>query len=215
MRYVLAGAEPVKETTRRIFMEKFGLRVLEGYGVTETAPVARPQHADVQPLRHGRAVAARHRSAARTGPGVEEGGRLHVRGPNVMLGYLKSDNPGVIEPPPEGWHDTGDIVTIDADRFCNHQGPSQAFRQDRRRDDLAGRGRSLAAELWPDALSAVVTARSAQGREARAGHRRKPAPRTAFQAYAKSKGAADLLVPREIHVVDKVPVRIRRTDILA
>ncbi len=52
---------------------------------------------------------------ASSGPGIGDGARLHVRGPNVMLGYLRAERPGVLEPPPGGWYDTGDIVDIDAE----------------------------------------------------------------------------------------------------
>src|SRR5262249_56284325 len=60
-------------------------------------------------------------------PGVDEGGRLFVRGPNVMLGYVRAENPGVIQPPPEGWHDTGDIVTIDDQGFVIIKGRAKRF----------------------------------------------------------------------------------------
>ena len=141
LRYILAGAEPVKEATRRIYMEKFGLRILEGYGVTETAPVL----AINTPMfnRFGTVGRLMPGMEARLEPvpGIEDGGRLYVRGPNVMLGYLRAENPGVLEPPAEGWHDTGDIVAIDAAGLHRHQGPRQALRQDRRRDGLARRRR--------------------------------------------------------------------------
>jgi acyl-[acyl-carrier-protein]-phospholipid O-acyltransferase / long-chain-fatty-acid--[acyl-carrier-protein] ligase len=65
-------------------------------------------------------------------PGVNDGGRLFVRGPNVMLGYLKVDNPGVLQPPQEGWHDTGDVVSIDEQGFTTIKGRAKTFRQNRR-----------------------------------------------------------------------------------
>src|SRR5207244_2509550 len=60
-------------------------------------------------------------------PGIEEGGRLSVRGPNVMLGYLRAENPGVLEKLADGWHDTGDIVTIDAAGFIQIKGRAKRF----------------------------------------------------------------------------------------
>jgi acyl-[acyl-carrier-protein]-phospholipid O-acyltransferase/long-chain-fatty-acid--[acyl-carrier-protein] ligase len=207
VRYVLAGAEPVKEATRRLWSEKFGLRILEGYGVTETAPALAlntpmfNRFGTVGRLLPG--IEARLESV----PGVEEGGRLYVRGPNVMLGYLKTDRPGVLVPPQEGWHDTGDIVTIDRDGFVTIKGRAKRFAKIGGEMISLAAVESLASELWPDAQSAVVTEP-----DPRRGERlvlvteNKGATRAAFQAYAKSKGAPDLLAPAEVMVVDKLPV---------
>lgn len=207
LRYILAGAEPVKDSTRRTYMEKFGLRILEGYGVTETAPAL----ALNTPMFNKFGTVGRIMPGMETRlekvEGVDEGGRLYVRGPNVMLGYLKADNPGVLEPPAEGWHDTGDIVTIDAQGFVAIKGRAKRFAKIGGEMISFAAVETLAAELWPDALSAVASVP-----DARKGERlvlitqRKDATRAALQTYAKSKGASDLMVPAEVVVVGHVPV---------
>jgi acyl-[acyl-carrier-protein]-phospholipid O-acyltransferase/long-chain-fatty-acid--[acyl-carrier-protein] ligase len=207
LRYILAGAEPVKEATRRTYMEKFGLRILEGYGVTEAAPVL----AINTPMfnRSGTVGRLMPGMTARLEPvpGVEEGGRLYVKGPNVMLGYLKADNPGVIELPPEGWHDTGDIVTIDAQGFVTIKGRAKRFAKIGGEMISLAAVEALAAELWPDALSAVATVPDPRKGERLVLVTEKPgAKRADFQSFAKSRGASDLMVPSDILVVDKVPV---------
>ncbi len=140
-------------------------------------------------------------------PGIDAGGRLYVRGPNVMLGYYRADNPGVLDTPEEGWHDTGDIVTIDADGFITIKGRAKRFAK------LAGEMISLAAvealasELWPEAMSGCATAP-----DARKGERvvlvttQKNATRAAFQTFAKSKGASELMVPADIIVMEHLPI---------
>ena len=207
LRYILAGAEPVRESTRRTYMEKFGLRILEGYGVTETAPVL----ALNTPMFNKFGTVGRLMPGTTPRlepvPGVDEGGRLYVKGPNVMLGYLKADNPGVIEPPPDGWHDTGDIVTIDAQGFVTIKGRAKRFAKIGGEMISLAAVESLAAQLWPDVMSAVATAP-----DARKGERlvlvtqKKGATRSEFQTFAKSKGASDLMVPAEVVYLDKVPV---------
>jgi acyl-[acyl-carrier-protein]-phospholipid O-acyltransferase/long-chain-fatty-acid--[acyl-carrier-protein] ligase len=207
LRYILAGAEPVRESTRRTYMEKFGLRILEGYGVTETAPVL----ALNTPMFNKFGTVGRLMPGTTPRlepvPGVDEGGRLYVKGPNVMLGYLKADNPGVIEPPNEGWHDTGDIVTIDAQGYVTIKGRAKRFAKIGGEMISLAAVEMLAAQLWPDFPSAVATAP-----DPRKGERlvlvtqKKGATRGEFQAYAKSKGASDLMVPAEVVFIEKVPV---------
>jgi acyl-[acyl-carrier-protein]-phospholipid O-acyltransferase/long-chain-fatty-acid--[acyl-carrier-protein] ligase len=207
LRYILAGAEPVRESTRRTYMEKFGLRILEGYGVTETAPVL----ALNTPMFNKFGTVGRLMPGTTPRlepvPGVDEGGRLYVKGPNVMLGYLKADNPGVIEPPPDGWHDTGDIVTIDAQGFVTIKGRAKRFAKIGGEMISLAAVESLAAQLWPDVMSAVATAP-----DPRKGERlvlvtqKKGATRSEFQAFAKSRGASDLMVPAEVVYLEKLPV---------
>ncbi len=207
LRYIVAGAEPVKDTTRRTYAEKFGLRILEGYGVTETAPVLALNTPMFNRFGTVGRIMPGMEARLEPMPGVEEGGRLHVSGPNIMLGYLKSENPGVLEPPPEGWHDTGDIVVIDKDGFVTIKGRAKRFAKIAGEMVSLAAVEALAAECWPGVLSGVASLP-----DARKGERlvlvtqQKDATRAAFQAFAKSKGAADLMIPAEVMVVPAVPV---------
>ena len=207
LRLVVAGAEAVKESTRKVYLEKFGLRILEGYGITETGPVL----AVNTPMfnRFGTVGRLLPDVEARLAPveGVEGGGRLSVRGPNVMLGYVRGGDLGQIEPPPDGWHDTGDIVAIDPDGFVIIKGRAKRFAK------IAGEMVSLAAleavagDLWPDCNSAATTVP-----DPRKGERivmvteRKEATRSAFQSYARDKGVADVAMPSEVVVIEHLPL---------
>ena len=207
LRYVVSGAEPVRESTRRIYLEKFGLRILEGYGITETSPVL----ALNTPMfnKFGSVGKLLPGMTAKLEPvdGVEDGGRLYVSGPNVMLGYLRADRPGVLEPPAEGWHDTGDIVAIDAQGFVTIKGRAKRFAK------VGGEMVSLAAvemlagDLWPDNVTAVAAVP-----DPRKGERlilvtdKHGATRGDFQAYARSKHASELMLPSEVIVLDKLPL---------
>lgn len=207
LRLILAGAEPVREATRKIYMERFGARILEGYGVTETAPALSfntPMYN--RPGTVGRLMPGLE-SRLDPVPGISEGGRLLVRGPTVMLGYLRAAQPGVLDPPAEGWHDTGDIVSFDAEGFMSIRGRAKRFAK------IGGEMISLAAvealisELYPDHLSAVTAVE-----DARKGERlvlvteMADAARSTLGGFARRKGASELMVPSDIIVVDKLPV---------
>ena len=207
LRYILAGAEPVKESTRRIYLEKFGLRILEGYGVTETAPALAlntPMFNKFGTV--GRMLPGMQARLEKV-EGVEEGGRLYVKGPNVMLGYLRAENPGVLEPPQDGWHDTGDIVSIDKQGFISIRGRAKRFAKIAGEMVSFAAVEALAGELWPDAPSAVASVP-----DARKGERlimvtqQKDATRSAFQAFARSRGASELMTPAEIVTMEKLPL---------
>jgi len=211
LRYVIAGAEKLSDSVRDLWSEKFGLRILEGYGATETAPV----------LAVNTPMAYRSGSVGRFLPGVEarlvavpgidRGGLLHVRGPNVMTGYLRHENPGVLQPvsSSEGlhWYETGDIVDIDADGFVHIIGRVKRFAK------VAGEMISLevveavaraaspehmhAASLQPDPAKgeAVVlfTTDSALGRDA-------------LLASARLQGQSELVVPRKLIRLEALPL---------
>jgi acyl-[acyl-carrier-protein]-phospholipid O-acyltransferase/long-chain-fatty-acid--[acyl-carrier-protein] ligase len=54
--------------------------------------------------------------------GLADGGRLWISGPNVMLGIMRSDAPGILQPPLAGWHDTGEAVSTDREGFFTRLG---------------------------------------------------------------------------------------------
>jgi acyl-[acyl-carrier-protein]-phospholipid O-acyltransferase/long-chain-fatty-acid--[acyl-carrier-protein] ligase len=207
LRYVVAGAEAVKEATRQIYLEKFGLRILEGYGVTETSPVLAlntPMFNKFGTV--GRILPGMEAKLEKV-EGIDEGGRLYVRGPNVMLGYLRADNPGVLEPPAGGWHDTGDIVTIDADGFVAIKGRAKRFAKVGGEMVSLAAVEMLAADLWPTAITAVTAIP-----DPRKGERlvmvtdKHGASRSDFIAYARNKHASELMFPAEVIVLDKLPL---------
>jgi acyl-[acyl-carrier-protein]-phospholipid O-acyltransferase/long-chain-fatty-acid--[acyl-carrier-protein] ligase len=207
LRLVIAGAEAVKDRTRQVFMERYGIRILEGYGVTETAPVlAMNTPMANRPGTVGR-LSPLMESRLDPVPGIEEGGRLSVRGPNVMLGYLRAENPGVLEPLAEGWHDTGDIVAIDAAGFITIKGRAKRFAKIAGEMVSLSAVESIATTLWPQAASVAVSIP-----DQRKGERivllttEKNAERSAMQVQAKAIGASELTVPAAIMVVDKVPL---------
>jgi acyl-[acyl-carrier-protein]-phospholipid O-acyltransferase/long-chain-fatty-acid--[acyl-carrier-protein] ligase len=207
VRYVFAGAEKVKAETRRAWAEHFGLRIFEGYGATETSPVLStntPMHYRTGTV--GRLLPGIEHRLVEI-PGIEAGGRLEVRGPNVMLGYFKADDPGVLQPPDGGWYDTGDIVSIDGDGFVTIQGRAKRFAK------IAGEMVSLAAveayatALWPDSRHAAVTVPDERkGEQIVLVTDRGDAAREDILAQIQASGGPELACPREILVVDEVPL---------
>jgi len=207
LRYILAGAEPVKVSTRRVYMEKFGLRILEGYGVTETSPVLALNTPMFNKFGTVGRLLPGMEMRLEPVPGVDEGGRLHVRGPNVMLGYLRAENPGVLEAPEGGWHDTGDIVSVDHEGFITIRGRAKRFAKIGGEMISLAAVETLAAELWPDALSGVATVP-----DPRKGERlilvttKKDPVRSDLLLFARSRGASEMMVPAEVLIVEKLPL---------
>ena len=217
LRYVIAGAEAVKAETRKIYADKFGLRIFEGYGVTECAPVVAVNTAMFNKAGTTGKLLPFIEARLQPVPGVEEGGRLHVRGPNVMLGYYRPDNPGEIDALADGWHDTGDIVVIDADGYVVIKGRAKRFAK------IAGELVSLAAVetllmgLWPDDAYAIVAAPdSKRGERLVLATDRKGATRAEAQAWLKGQGAADVMAPAEVLTLDAIPLLgLGKTDYVA
>ena len=142
MRYIFAGAEKVREETRHLFADRFGARVLEGYGATETAPV----------LALNTAMQCRPGTVGRLLPGIEwrlepvagieTGGRLHRARPQRHA-RLSARNRARCVGAARGRvvrhrrHRVGRCR-----RLHDHRRPGEAVCQDRRRDGVDDRGRS-------------------------------------------------------------------------
>lgn len=207
LRFVVAGAEAVKKETRDIYRSRFDTLILEGFGMTEAAPVVAVN-------------SATHASDGSVGrplvgidiriepvEGIESGGRLWVKGPNVMLGYMMADRPGELQPLIGEWHDTGDVVSLDREGFITIQGRLKRFAK------IAGEMVSLGAveilvqSLWPEDNHAAVSLP-----DKRRGERivllttAKKAERHALQEHGKSAGVPELMVPNDILQVDEIPV---------
>ena len=207
VRFVFAGAERVRPETRRVWFERFGLRILEGYGTTETSPVLAvntPMHFKVGTV--GRLLPG---IEYRVDPveGIPEGGRLFVRGPNVMLGYLRVEQPGVLDPPEGGWHDTGDIVSIDAAGFVTIRGRAKRFAKVAGEMVSLGAIEELAATMWPGARHAVVAVPDPKrGEQLVMVTEQAAADKASVLQAARAAGLPELFVPRLLVQVDHLPL---------
>lgn len=207
LRLVFAGAERLQDETRRIYTERLRVHLLEGYGTTETAPViAVNTPARFRPGSVGQALPGIETELVAV-PGVDAGGRLRVRGPNVMKGYLHADRPGVIQPPQDGWHDTGDIVKIDADGFIRIVGRVKRFAKVAGEMIPLGLVEELASLADPDATHAAVALPDAKrGERIVLATTSAVLARDALVAAARGRGAPEIAIPRDILHIDAVPL---------
>ncbi len=207
LRHVFAGAEKLRAETRRAWAEKFGKRILEGYGATETSPVISTNTA-----MHYRAgtvgrLLPEIEAELEPVPGIEVGSRLFVSGPNVMLGYLREGGFGRIEAPHEGWYDTGDIVEIDSDGFITIVGRVKRFAK------IGGEMVSLtqveqrAAELWPETRHAAVALPDPRrGEQIILLTEQLDAERADIQAHMQGMGDAEITIPRAVVKLAELPL---------
>ena len=210
IRFMFGGAEAVKPDTRNIWMERLGIRVLEAYGATECSPV----------------VSANNRIFNRFGsigkllpaieykiepvPGIEKGGELVVRGPNIMMGYILPDNPGVLVPLEGGWYHTGDVVEIDEIGFVYIRDRIKRFAK------IGGEMVSLNAvhEMVCKAYETdgefqygvVAIPHESKGEQIVLATNNRNVSQDGLHAYIRANAMSELFLPRIILYMEKLPV---------
>ena len=211
LRYVVAGAEKLAAPVRKVWKDKFGVDVLEGYGATETAPVLsvnRPH--DNRPGTVGRLLP---RIEARIVPvaGIEEGGELHVRAPNLLSGYYRFEQPAVLSSPwselGSGWYNLGDVVSISEEGYLSILGRLKRFAK------VAGEMVSLeiteaiARHASGDCMHASTCLPDAGRGEAIILFTTDAAlSRDSLIHAAKAHGLPEIALPRRIYVVEVLPL---------
>ena len=207
VRYIIAGAERLNEDVRKIWSDKFGVRILEGYGATECAPVLAVNTPMANLAGTVGSLLPGIEFQITPVPGVSEGGVLSVRGPNIMKGYYLHNQPAILQPPPQGWYDTGDIVNIDENGFIKILGRVKRFAK------IAGEMVSLetvekiAATASPEYQHASTTLADATRGENIVLFTTDPnLGRDILLTHTQLCGAPELAVPRKILVVDELPL---------
>jgi acyl-[acyl-carrier-protein]-phospholipid O-acyltransferase/long-chain-fatty-acid--[acyl-carrier-protein] ligase len=179
--------------------------LLEGYGATEASPVIAVNKPTDN--RRGTVGGLLPGLEVRLEPvdGIPGGGRLYVRGPNVMAGYLTPD--GGIEAPRDGWHDTGDVVAVSDDGWLRILGRVKRFAKVGGEMVSLTAAEDLASSVWPDCRHAVVAVP-----DPKKGERlvlvtdRRDAEHAPLVSHAQAIGAPEIAVPRKIIRVPEIPV---------
>ncbi|ODT88042.1 AMP-binding protein [Phenylobacterium sp. SCN 70-31] len=204
--FVVCGAEKVRDETHNLITERFGpIPLLEGYGATEASPVIAVNTPTDN--RRGTVGGLLPGVEARLEPveGIPGGGKLLVRGPNIMAGYLRAD--GGIDPPEGGWHDTGDVVSLGDDDWIRILGRVKRFAKVGGEMVSLTAAEDLAVAVWPDGRHAVIALP-----DPKKGERivlvtdRRDAEAAALLAHAQQIGAPEIAVPRKIIKVPEIPV---------
>ena len=211
IRFMYAGAEAVKQDTRDMWMERLGVRVMEGYGTTECSPlVAANNHVFNRFGSVGKLMAGMDYKIVPV-DGIEKGGELWVKGPNVMMGYFMPDNPGVLVPPEDGWYHTGDVVEMDPIGFIYIRDRIKRFAK------IGGEMVSLHAvdEMVRKAYEwmggefeygVVSVPHESKGEQIVLVTNNKQVTADVLHSYIKNNGMSELFLPRIIMYRDELPV---------
>jgi acyl-[acyl-carrier-protein]-phospholipid O-acyltransferase/long-chain-fatty-acid--[acyl-carrier-protein] ligase len=207
LEFVVCGAEKVRDETHSLIAERCGpIPLLEGYGATEASPVIAVNKPTDNRKGTVGALLPGIQTRVESVDGIPHGGRLFVRGPNIMSGYIDPAD-GSLDPPPDGWHDTGDVVEISDDGWVTILGRVKRFAKIGGEMISLTAAEDLAAGLWPDARHAVI----AQP-DPKKGERlvlvtdRRDAEVSSLLSHAQKLGSPELAVPRRIVRVTELPV---------
>ena len=198
VRFAVVGGEKLKERTEQMWFKKFGVRIFEGYGTTETAPVLAVNTPMFYKENTVGRLLTRIEHRLEKVRGVAEGGRLSVKGDNVMLGYMRADNPEVLDKAEE-WYDTGDIVKIDDEGFMSICGRAKRFAK------IGGEMVSLTAveqildQLCPEAKQGVIAVDDERkGEKLVLITSDREVTVSAVKKHFQTLGISELWIPREI-----------------
>lgn len=207
VRCVFAGAEKIRDQTREIWMERFGVRLLEAYGCTEMAPAI----AMNTPLANRKGTFGKFLPGTKLRkeaiPGFDKGERLFVSGPQMMKGYVRFDNPCVLELPPNGEHDTGDIVFVDQDNFGTHIARAKRIAKPGGEMVSLPASENMVAQVWTNDQHAIVSLPDIRKGEKLVLLTTHKNPQVKeLLTYAKTYGISEFTVPKSIICVDQIPL---------
>jgi acyl-[acyl-carrier-protein]-phospholipid O-acyltransferase/long-chain-fatty-acid--[acyl-carrier-protein] ligase len=209
VRYLLAGAEKIQQATSDTWARKFGIRITEAYGVTECSPgISANTKADNRFGSVGR-ILPDMKWKLEPVDGVKDAGRLFVKGPNVMKGYLNVEANKAFQSL-NGWYDTGDIVKVDEDGYFWIKGRAKRFAK------ISGEMVSLTAVedalagAFPNhgedcEIAVIAVTDEDKGEKLIAVTNEPNLTTTEIRNAVADAGLINLCTPREIHVLKEIP----------
>ena len=211
IRFMYGGAEAIKPDTRNMWVERFGIRVMEAYGSTECSPVVTANNRIFNRFGSIGKLLPKIQYKIEPVDGIEKGGELCVKGPNVMMGYYMPDNPGVLVPLKDGWYHTGDVVEIDEIGFVYIKDRIKRFAK------IGGEMVSLNAvhEMVVKACEAsgpdysygvVAVPHESKGEQIILVTNNKKVTQDCLHNYIRANGMSELYLPRMILYHDSLPV---------
>ena len=199
LNYLIAGAEKVDQSTHSMY-KKFGVKILEGYGVTEASPAISVNTKDNYKIGSVGKFMSNIDYKIENIEGYDEGGLLYIRGKNVITHYLNQSKKF-------DWYNTGDVVRVDEDGYLYILGRLKRFAK------IAGEMISLSQveefpkKFWPNNTSVVCSIKDNEKGEALILITDKKNPDLQkLNRFMKDEGLSNLYLPKKIKFLEEFPI---------